>query len=275
MTQNDIRPTKKDWSKDDWFRTDPLMGAKKLARNIFEAKVTMGWSKNLAALQAVKELHRRLPEFISVWELEYRSLWREHGKEGKKGDYWLAGRINHQSKGQENKQSHMRLEKFIRLAAMDNAVYTWIEWEELIQRNIVDALPIQYLYLLPFSRNRLGHNFDIQKVGITTSTYNRYQEHKSRGPRGVAVKEVVGLWPADNYLLTCKLGRMLNADAEKIEDKCKAAIGNGEPALYGSEWFETNPVQALAAVLGVLQKLGFKPVVYEEIMSLKITVAPV
>lgn len=257
-----IRDKMKTWSKKNYFTLPELMAVKKLGRNLCMAKICIsGQSKKQCSMYAVREVHRRLPEFVTIWEKQNQIDW--------KGDTWFAKRIDHESEGKGNKGSHMLVEEFAMNAACDNCIYSWKEWCSLVSRLCSEDLRQNwYLYLLPFSRGKTDESYAIQKVGITTNLRNRHTEHCSRGQRGEYGGE--GLWPAWWYAITCDLGKIVPSKSRQLEKECKAAIGNGRPPVRGDEWFEVSLIQAMAAVMGVLQSQGLKPKVNDEVVQVSV-----
>jgi hypothetical protein len=246
---NNIRPLKKHWKKEDCFKPSALMAVKKLGRELCAVKMMCGWSRPDAARWAVHEVYYRLPGFVSAWEKYNSEPWR--------GTDWFSGRVDHQSSRQDNKASHMRIQNFVEaVAAGARRVYTWDEWEKLVENGVSETNQTYYLYLLPLSHVPGGQSFDVQKVGITTNLDARLKEHHSRCERGTLF-DGLGLWPADRYALTHCLGATTRAGAELVENECKVAIADGRPALYGQEYYATNVPTALGAVRRVLKKYGF------------------
>lgn len=257
--ETDTRSKKKEWSKNNYFGTDSLNAVKLLGRTLCASKMKINkWKRTEAAAWAVEELHRRLPDFRQVWE---------ESNNKQLSDSWLAGRIDHPSSKKENKASQMKLEEFVSHIASDSSVYSWGEWEELVDGNANTVVQIWYFYLLPFSYNQNVKCYAIQKPGITTNPTARLKEHSSRGERGEYAGGK-GLWPAKDFVLTCELGRMLRSEAEAIESECMALIGDRQPAKHGEEFYAVDIINAVASVKAVLNlKYNLVVKIKEDILS--------
>jgi hypothetical protein len=244
---SEVRNKKKQGSKKNDFGPDEFMAVKKVARNICKTnRKLLHVTAEKAASLAVAEIHRRLPGFKRAWEMYKGMSWEDRG-----GDVWFAGRINHHSRNEDNKASHMRIKEFCEYASRGNSVHSWEEWVMLVNEAKQEVIQEQFLYLLPFSYTENRENgFEIQKVGIAVDLATRLVEHSSRGERGTLFNGV-GLWPAKKYVLTCPLGRIPVHAARMIERECMAAIGDGKRAEYGYEWFKTDVLNALSSVKAV------------------------
>lgn len=248
----------------DNFRSDALFSAKLMGRNIYAAKRRFLNSLTTAKNQSVQELHRRLPEFRTAFELE-NGLW--------KGDDWLGTRIGRESQNKENKESQMRLQPLVNAAVQANIVFpTWGDWETYVYQNLGEVIPRQFLYICPHKRLS-GSGYFLQKVGVTTNLVQRHCEYRTWGPKSTPpVCEPIH--PSPTFILTCDLGAISKEAARTIEKDCMFAIG--KTPSYGLEWFEVTPLSVMIAVSGVLVSKGYRQgkdgqiIVHEEIATLTI-----
>ncbi len=236
--------------KADWFKPPAFMAVKKLARDLCTRMRSEGLTKADASEAAIQEVFRRLPSFVLEWEAYYGRSW--------KGNDWFKSRIDHQSEDKDNKTAQMKITDFVGTVLDDDSIYSWGAWESSVEANLNEVNQAYWLYLLPFSFSRERTNYDIQKVGITTSLVNRYREYECRSPTGEAVSGV-GLWPAPRFVVRCGLGNLLRYQARTVENDCVTAVGNGRPPWRGDEWFRTSVDKAVKSVVSVLKVRGLIP----------------
>lgn len=232
----------------DYFKTDAFMAIKLLGRVMCRGFNSAGW--------VVKEIHRRFPGFIRAWEAWYNRPW--------KGDDWFESRIDHGSINAGNKVSQLRIIELVTRVANDRSVYQWHEWEELVATSIQEVKAVWYLYLLPW-RDSYNGPYNVQKPGITTAVYNRYNEYKDG-------RHTVGknLWIAPGFVLTCEIGQMHKYEAESIEKQCGVLLGKGNPTRFGCEWFNLSTLEAINIMVEFTKARGWKPKIIPEIMEVTV-----
>lgn len=159
----------------------------------------------------------------------------------------------------------MSVEGPANILAVSSKVYSWEEFITLVDKYSTSVLQNWWLYLLACSYTREGSP-EVQKVGITTNKTSRLIEHKSRGQRG---EYGVGLWPVEDYTLTCSLGRVSKKECTEVEAECKTALVkiSSKGAIVGAEWFEVSPFKAITAVAAVLHSRGLEVDINESVMG--------
>jgi hypothetical protein len=238
----------------NYFAEPSLMAVKKLARYLCSGYEAQGREKRSAACFAVRDIHRRFPEFVTAWERINGITW--------KGDDWFASRIDHQSNSQHNKTAHIPLEEFVKGRIANNSVYAWDQWEAMVLRvNRPAEIVLDYkTYLLPF-RVYTTTLFDIQKVGITNNTTQRLAEYRAKTPFSIQRTGEI-IVPARRFIMTCELGLISKREAEWMEDKLKGVLNESQPPEMGREWFRMSAEEAITRTRKLLRKEGFSPLVY-------------